>query len=215
MKKLILSAIVAAGIFACNSSQPTEDFTLPVTNLNAWIDSVSNLGDLTAEQWAELEAQYAAASSTIDTSKLDETTKNKFMEATGRWTSFKDAYAAKLVASDTSAQANAGSSALVKDIFGDVKMANADDYSFMTADNALVIYETFYNNAKTKKDQYSSDDWNLVKAMYEKMDAQKNIVEKQGLKTADNLKIAKLKIQFATLFNIGKGDAKISEKQAN
>ena len=100
-------------------------------------------------------------------------------------------------------------------MFGDVKMANADDYSFMTAENALATYNTFYENAKAKKDAYSVDQWNAVKAMYEKMDAQKNVVEKAGLKGADNMKIAVVKAKFATLFNIGKTEAKLEEKAAN
>jgi len=54
----------------------------------------------------------------------------------------------------------------------------------------------------------------LVKAMYEKMDARKNVVEKEGLKSSDNLKIAKIKVKFATLFNIGKTESTIDEKIA-
>ena len=83
------------------------------------------------------------------------------------------------------------------EFLGDVKMADANDYSFMTAENALATFEGFAAKATAHKDDYSSDDWNFVKAIYEKLGARKNVIEKD-LAAADNLKIAKLKLKFGT-----------------
>lgn len=214
MKKLILLAVLAAGFIACNSNKGAEQ-SVELDNLNAWLDSVSNLENVTVEQWTSIEGEYAMATMSIDTATMDESGKVKYTESVSRWEMMKAANMEKMNA-EAAAVSVVMTPEMITEFYGPgIIMANENDYSFMTAENALAIYENFYDRAVFHKDDYTSDQWNLVKAMYEKMDAQKNVVEKEGLKTSDNLKIAKTKAKFVVLFNTNKTEAKIEEKAAN
>jgi len=217
MKKLILLTIVAAGFIACNSNKTETVEVSPMTTLEAWLDSIDGLGDVSAEQMTAIQAEYDAATAGMDASTMDDAQKSEWDAIASRWETFKANNAAD---ESTEGEGEEGTATPVseehaKEIYteflGDVQMADANDYTFMTADNALATYEGFAAKAKMHKDDYSSDDWNFVKAMYEKIDARKNEVEKD-LKSADNLKIAKIKLKLAPMFKLGKIGAKIDEK---
>ena len=49
--------------------------------------------------------------------------------------------------------------------------------------------------------------------MYEALDSRKNTVEKEGLTSADNRKIAGLKLQFGPLYTLNRMGAKTEEMQ--
>lgn len=212
MKKLILLTIVAAGFIACNSNKGEVEAPNPMFNLTSWLDSIDNLGDVTVEQMSAIEAEYDAATAGIDISTLDEAAKNEWEAISSRWETFKtnNATTAETIES-VEGGANGHAKEIYTEFLGDVKMADNNDYTFMTAENALTVYEGFSAKAKAHKEDYSSDDWNFVKAMYEKIDARKNEIEKD-LKGADNMKIAKIKLALAPMFKLGKIGAKIDEK---
>ena len=221
MKKLILLTIAAAGFIACNSNKVETTEVSPMTSLEAWLDSIDGLGDVTPEQMAAIADEYKAATEGMDEATMTEIEKAEWDAIASRWEAFKNNNTVTLegegegveVDGDdaTGSVTDAHAKEIVAEFLGDVKMADANDYSFMTADNALATYEGFSAKAAAHKDDYSSDDWNFVKAMYEKIDARKNEIEKD-LPKADNLKIAKIKLKLAPMFKIGKIGAKIDEK---
>ncbi len=220
MKKLILLTIVASGFIACNSNKVETVEVSPMTSLEAWLDSIDGLGDVTPEQMTAIADEYTAATAGFDVEALDEAQKAEWQAINDRWNAFKMNNTPTEEGEDgakVDGESGAGtvSEAHAKEIFaeflGDVKMADANDYSFMTAENALATFEGFAAKATAHKDDYSSDDWNFVKAIYEKLGARKNVIEKD-LAAADNLKIAKLKLKLAPMFKIGKIAAKIDEK---
>jgi hypothetical protein len=61
------------------------------------------------------------------------------------------------------------------------------------------------------KDKYSREDWDEVKLMYEALDSRKNTVEKEGLSSEDNRKIAGLKLKFAPMYTLNRMGAKSGE----
>lgn len=216
MKKLVLLAIAAVGVIACNNNTEVQDQGSPISGLEAWLDSIDNLGDVSADQMAAIEAEYNTATAGLDMEGMSEEDKKALDLAKGRWETFKLNNASM----DEEGGEEMGEEVVIteehkKEIYteflGDVSMADANDYSFMTAENALSVYQNFADKAKMHKDDYNSDDWNFVKAIYEKIDARKNEVE-GTLKGADNLKIAKIKAGLAPMFKIGKIKAKIEEK---
>ena len=50
----------------------------------------------------------------------------------------------------------------------------------------------------SKKSEWR-EDWDEIKLLYEALDSRKNTVEKQGLTSKDNMKIAGLKLKFAPM----------------
>jgi hypothetical protein len=67
------------------------------------------------------------------------------------------------------------------------------------------------HTAEDNKDNYTREDWDEVKLMYEALDSRKNTVEKEGLSSKDNLKIAGLKIKFAAMAKVNRVGAKGDE----
>ena len=61
------------------------------------------------------------------------------------------------------------------------------------------------------KNKYTREDWDEVKVLYEALDTRKNVVEKEGLKSADNLNIAKQKVRYSAIKSTHRGVSKIAE----
>lgn len=210
MKKLILLTMVAGTFIACNSNKTETAEVSPVENLEMWLDSMEKFGDLTAEQMNQAQSEYDAAKAGINEETLTEEEKAEINEINARWDAFKnnnmhshDATVVKVSPERTKV--------IITEFFPHATMANNDDFTFMTAQNALVTYQGFEQKVKMHKDHYSSDDWNFVKALYEKMDQRKNEIEKD-LAGSDNLKIAAIKISLAPIFAFGKVDEKTEDK---
>ena len=96
--------------------------------------------------------------------------------------------------------------------FGDGKMTGGDmDFSWVNKDNILTVYNDFYNEFDANKNSYSREDFDEIKALYEALDSRKNTVEKEGLSSHDNLKIAEIKFKFAPKFKWERMGAKAEE----
>ena len=101
--------------------------------------------------------------------------------------------------------------ALRNSMFGEGKVGDDMNFAWVTKDNILAVYEQFVNTADANKDNYSREDWDEVKLMYEALDSRKNTVEKEGLSSADNKKIAGLKLKFAPMLTFNRMGAKTEE----
>jgi hypothetical protein len=101
--------------------------------------------------------------------------------------------------------------ALRNALFGEGKIGDDMNFDWVTKDNILAVYEQFVNTADANKDNYSREDWDEVKLMYEALDSRKNTVEKEGLSSADNKKIAGLKLKFAPMLTFNRMGAKTEE----
>jgi len=103
--------------------------------------------------------------------------------------------------------------ALRNALFGEGKIGDDMNFDWVTKDNILAVYEQFVNTADANKDNYSREDWDEVKLMYEALDSRKNTVENEGLSSADNKKIAGLKLKFAPMLTFNRMGAKTEEMQ--
>ncbi|MDO9037584.1 MAG: hypothetical protein Q7U59_04465 [Lutibacter sp.] len=101
--------------------------------------------------------------------------------------------------------------ALRNALFGEGKIGDDMNFDWVNKDNILAVYEQFVATADTNKDNYSREDWDEVKLMYEALDSRKNTVEKEGLSSADNKKIAGLKLKFAPMLTFNRVGAKTEE----
>jgi hypothetical protein len=85
------------------------------------------------------------------------------------------------------------------------------NFNWVNKDNIHAVYQQFIHTAEDNKDSYSREDWDEIKLMYEALDSRKNTVEKEGLSSEDNRKIAGLKFKFAPMLKVNRMGAKSEE----
>jgi hypothetical protein len=64
-------------------------------------------------------------------------------------------------------------------LFGEGKIGDDMNFDWVNATNILGVYDQFVNTVKDNKDNYSREDWDEIKLMYEALDSRKNTVEKE------------------------------------
>jgi hypothetical protein len=98
-------------------------------------------------------------------------------------------------------------------LFGAGKIGNDMSFSWVNKDNILKVYDNFFQSYKDNKENFSREDYDETKLMYEALDSRKNTVEKEGLSNEDNGKIASIKFKLAPMFKINRMGAKSRENQ--
>ena len=119
------------------------------------------------------------------------------------------------VQAETEAKAKADGASgntLADSFFGAGNVVGNDmTFAWVNKDNILSVYQKFYETFDANKDNYTRQDLDKVKAWYEALDNRKNTVEKEGLSSDDNGKIASLKLKFAPKFRWERMTAKGEE----
>ncbi len=112
----------------------------------------------------------------------------------------------------TTISAKPNASQLLRDrLFGAGKIGNDMSFVWVNKDNILKTYETFFQSYKDNKEDFSREDYDEIKLMYEALDNRKNTVEKEGLSSNDNSAIASIKLKFGPMFKINRMGAKSIE----
>ena len=96
-------------------------------------------------------------------------------------------------------------------LFGPDYVNDDMKFNWVNKDNILSVYDNFVNTVQKNKDSYSREDWGEIKLVYEALDNRKNTVEKEGLSSKDNNKIAGLKLKFAPMYTLNRMGAKSDE----
>lgn len=213
MKKVQLLlgvAIIAASFTSCKS----EDEKMAEQSFDRYekyVDSVNNVAEAEAlANWQAIEAGYESRMSEADmalANMKDQTNAQDRLEKTKtKYTEFKmkvEASAPKPVDRKT---------VIRNSYFGEGIMAgDSMDFSWVNKDNILKVYNDFYNEFDKNKDSYSREDFDELKALYEALDSRKNTVEKEGLSSEDNRKIAEIKFKFGPKFKWERMGAKAEE----
>ncbi len=211
LKSLFVASIVAATFVSCADEKKTQA-EKAVNNYTAYIDSVSNVAseDL-AEKWDDVENAYIAkkieAESALenleDRAELD----RKLDESSAKYEEFK----ANLIAEKQKMEAANYKAKVRSSLFVGQQIGDDMNFDWVNKDNILQTFETFVNTASDNKDNYSREEWDEIKLLWEALNTRKNTVEKEGLSSSDNLKIAGLKTRFATFFKINRMSAKSTE----
>jgi hypothetical protein len=103
-------------------------------------------------------------------------------------------------------------SQLLRDrLFGAGKIGDDMSFAWVNKDNILKTYETFFQSYKDNKEDFSREDYDEIKLMYEALDSRKNTVEKEGLTSDDNSSIASIKLKFGPMFKLNRMGAKSRE----
>lgn len=211
LKSLIAASVVAVTFGSCTDEKKTQA-EKAVNNYTAYIDSVSTVAsDNLAEKWDDVESAYIAKKIEAETAlenledrmELDQ----KLEAGSKKYEEFK----ANLIAEKQKMEAAKAKATMRSVLFGGQEVGDDMNFSWVNKNNILKTYETFVNTASENKDKYSREDWDEIKLLYEALDTRKNEVEKDGISTADNLKIAGLKTRFATFFKLNRITAKSNE----
>jgi len=216
--KVILGAAAVAATFASCKDEAKVTAEKHVDHYTVYVDSVNNLSAETRlANWEAIQAGYAArlaeAEASLATLENDADAKKKVEDSKAKYDGVKqqaEADAAKAQA----AAAPAPSNTMADAFFGAGNVVGNDmTFAWVNKDNILSVYQKFYETFKANKDSYSRQDLDKVKAWYEALDNRKNTVEKEGLSSDDNGKIASLKLKFAPSFRWERMTAKGEENQ--
>ncbi|NBL65873.1 hypothetical protein GV828_11740 [Flavobacterium sp. NST-5] len=221
MKKIQLfagAAIIALGMTSCKSEteqRAEKSFDM----FENYVDSVSNFSAEEAQaNWQAIEADYntrmAEAEAALVNMKDQENAQKRLDDSRTQYEELKTKAQASMPAP---AEGDAAMGDRVQNLrdsfFGAGKIGQDMSFAWVNKDNILSVYQNFVDTFNKNKDSYSREDFDEIKAMYEALDAHKNTVEKQGLSSEDNRKIAALKLEFAPKFKWERMGAKAEENQ--
>lgn len=206
-------ALLALSLTSCKDEKQ-ENAKKTIDSYVMYVDSVKNVAadDLKAD-WKDVDAEYNRRAenaqlaladikdNTAETEKIN-TSKVKYEE-------FKNEMTKVLAPPAPSPKQQ-----LRNALFGEGKIGEDMSFTWVNAKNIHSVYQQFVHTVENNKDSYSREDWDEIKLMYEALDSRKNTVEKEGLTSSDNRKIAGLKLKFAPMYTLNRMGAKSEETAA-
>ncbi len=220
--KLLLSAVIMTGGFTACNNAVNETAKQDAALLTQYVDSVQNLTPVyTIENWTAIDNGYQAralaAEKNLETLEAEE--KAKAEESKKKYAELKEAYQTKLQEKEAAAKVAANTAStpdsrqlLRNRLFGEGKIGSDMTFGFVTGENILSVYKNFVNTVADNKSSYTREDWDEIEVLYEALDNRKNAVEKD-LASADNIKIAGLKVKFASIKATHRGGTKVKENE--
>ena len=216
MKKgivLLGATVMALNLSSCKNEQE-EKAKVTVDHYTTYVDSVSAVASADVKaNWEEIaarsEQQLAEAKAALANLKDKTAAEEKVLAAETKYNEWK-AKVETEVAAEKATTADRPT-ALRNAFFGEGKLGADMNFNWVNKDNILAVYENFTKTYYDNRESYSREDFDKIKQMYEALDSRKNTVEKEGLSTGDNLKIAAIKTKFGPVFKWERGTAKASE----
>ena len=220
MKKNVLQfgilATVLLVLASCKDEKQAQA-EKTVNNYVVYVDSLGNVPPADAKtNWKEIDAAYQIkvneAEMSIADSKDSDALKEKLAASKAKYDALKAKYQAELDADKVVVVKNPNQ--LLRDrFFGEGKVGEDMNFSWVNKDNILKVYDDFFQSYKDNKSNFSREDYDETKLIYEALDSRKNTVEKEGLSSSDNGKIASIKFKFAPMFKINRIGAKARENE--
>lgn len=219
MKKGILKfglfSMVLLGLVSCKNDEK-ELADKRISELESYVDSLKTVTAADMESnWDQIATDFDRKSTEANAAltNLDEETRNasqqKIDAARSSYDGFKVTLETK--AAETTAVATNPNQMLRDRFFGAGKVGEDMNFSWVNKDNILSVYDAFFQSYKDNKENFTREDYDEVKLMYEALDSRKNTVEKEGLSSEDNGKIASIKFKFGPMFKMNRMGAKSRE----
>jgi len=211
--KLIFGLAAIALSFTSCKNEKEKEAEKTVDNYVVYVDSIGAVDPADAKMnWESIDANYNVKMNQAETALMD-IKENK--EATEKLEASKLRYEAlkASVQAELAAEMPTSKQIIRNALFGEGKIGEDMNFSWVNASNILGVYDQFVNTVQDNKDKYSREDWDEIKLMYEALDSRKNTVEKEGLTSADNRKIAGLKLKFAPMYTLNRMGAKSEEME--
>jgi hypothetical protein len=212
--KIGLFSIILIGTFSCKNKEK-ELADKRIVELESFVDSIKSVSDTEREaNWEKSSADFDRKEMNANAAlmDLDEETRLTSQAKIDASTAKYDEYKAKVVSNQAIVAAKPNPSQLLRDrLFGAGKIGADMNFSWVNKDNILSVYDTFYNSYKDNKSDFTREDYDEIKLMYEALDSRKNTVENEGLSSSDNTKIASIKFKLAPMFKVNRMGAKSRE----
>jgi hypothetical protein len=215
--KLGLVALMVAGLTSCKDEKK-EMADNRIAELEKYVDSLKSVSVENMESnWSQISADYDAKTMEINNSISElkeenkEATQEKATAVMAEYDALKMQVETKIEATKMSANPN---QTLRDQLFGAGKIGEDMNFAWVNKDNILATYQNFFDAYKANKGNFSREDYDEVKLMYEALDSRKNTVEKEGLTSEDNGEIAAIKFKFAPMFKVNRIGAKSREMEA-
>lgn len=213
--KFGLFSMVLLGLVSCKNDEK-ELADKRISELESYVDSLKTVAAADMESnWDQIAADFDRKSTEANAAltNLDEETRNasqqKIDVARSSYDGFKVTLETK--AAETTAVASNPNQMLRDRFFGAGKVGEDMNFSWVNKDNILSVYDAFFQSYKDNKENFTREDYDEVKLMYEALDSRKNTVEKEGLSSEDNGKIASIKFKFGPMFKMNRIGAKSRE----
>ena len=212
--KIGLLAVILIGTFSCKNKE-NELAEQRISALESYVDSLKTVSSEDMEKnWDKIAADYDRKNSEASEalSSADEKTRSsstaRVDASASKYDEFKVSIQTKVAANET---AKNPSQYLRDRLFGAGKIGNDMSFAWVNKDNILDVYDKFFESYKENKGDFSREDYDEIKLMYEALDSRKNTVEKEGLSGSDNGKIASIKFKFGPMFKLNRMGAKSRE----
>lgn len=228
MKKNVLKAglfsMILVGMVSCVSKEK-ELADKRINELESFVDSLKMV---TAEErqanWDDIVADYEAKQilaneALLNLEATDKTTSQEKVNASNaKYDELKVTVISKnetepAFVKNTKPQKLSASQLLRDRLFGSGKIGSDMNFNWVNKTNILSVYDTFFNSYKKNKSDFSREDYDEIKLMFEALDTRKNTVEKEGLSSDDNMKIASIKVKFLPMYKVNRVGAKSRENQ--
>ncbi len=211
------TVLVAAGAVSCkDEAKQTAEHN--VDHYVVFVDSINGLDAAErAANWEAIAAEYQVrateAEAALTALENDEAAAKRYEDSKAKYEGVKMQAESEAKAKADAAVAATGNP-MADRFFGPGNVVGNDmTFAWVNKDNILDVYTKFYETFDADKDEYSRQDLDKVKAWYEALDTRKNTVEKEGLSSEDNGKIANIKLKFAPKFRWERLTAKGDENQ--
>ena len=209
--KITIAICALSVLFTSCKDEKTQKAKENVQAYENYVDSISNLDLAEANtNWVKIESGNTTfkitANSNLDELKESEDLKEDIADASLKFEAYKKSLAEKQREDLRIQKDNFRQSLLGKNYLNDDMK-----FEWINKDNILGVYQNFVDTAQANKDNYSREDWDEIKLLYEAIDTRKNTVENMGLTSADNRKIAGLKLKFAPMYTFNRMGAKSEE----
>lgn len=214
MRNLKITFALAAAVIAFSSckDEKQEKAQKSLEAYSDYIDSISDVQqDKAIENWAAIESDYARLKSEAETSLANATDKTKLQDSLNTATLRYEEYKTNILSAKEKAEETDSKTVIYKTLFGPDYVSDDLKFNWVNKDNILSVYDNFVTTVQKNKDSYSREDWDEIKIVYEALDSRKNTVEKEGLSSHDNNKIAGLKLKFAPMYTLNRMGAKSEE----
>jgi hypothetical protein len=216
--KLGLFSMILLGIVSCQNKDK-EMADKRISELESYVDSLKIVDEMAMnDNWDQIASDYDRKSTSAKDALnlLDEKDKTSGQEKLDSYDSdyneIKANVQVKKEAVTATTVIKSSPSQLLRDrLFGAGKIGEDMSFAWVNKDNILNTYDTFFESYKKNKGDFSREDYDEIKLMYEALDNRKNTVEKEGLTTEDNNKIASIKFKFGPMFKLNRVGAKSRE----
>ena len=214
MKKrnLFLGVAIISLVFASCKDEKAIQAEKSVDTYVVYVDSIGNIDAAEARtNWQAIDDSYqirvTEAELALENLKEREAAQARIDASKAKYEALK----AQMEA-DMQAEAAVNTKQVLRNaLFGEGKIGDDMNFDWVNKDNILAVYQQFVDATDANKDNYSREDWDEIKLLYEALDSRKNTVEKEGLSSDDNRKIANLKLKFAPMLKFNRVSAKTEE----